>query len=196
MKRIMLVLAVPALLIVGCGASKTFVTEQIAASEARTGSSVSGLEGKVEANAAEIGKLTDLASQLDSKVDMAINKAAGFENYMIIWSGMVNFDYDSFELNDAAQAILGDAGSKMEQVPSSLLELVGHTDRSGASKYNLMLGEMRANSARRFLSDQYGISLYRMFVVSRGEDNPVALADENQAASKNRRVVINLWGPQ
>lgn len=185
-----------ALLAIGCGASKNYVDEQIAASESRTGMQISGVEGKADQNAASIGQLTDLATQLGEKADMAINKAAGFENYQIIWSGIINFDYDSFELSAAAQDILSEAGTKMEESRSSLLEMAGHTDPNGSSKYNLFLGEKRANSAKRFLSERFGISLYRMFVISHGEENPVALPDEAQSASKNRRVVINLWGPQ
>jgi peptidoglycan-associated lipoprotein len=75
------------------------------------------------------------------------------------------------------------------------LEIVGHTDRTGASNYNFLLGEKRANSAKRYLADKFGISLYRMFVVSYGEEKPVAMPDEENASSKNRRVVLQVWGP-
>ena len=70
----------------------------------------------------------------------------------------------------------------------------GYTDATGTSKYNLLLGEKRANSARRYLADNYGISLYRMFIISWGEDKPVAMPDEKNASSKNRRVKVTIWG--
>ena len=45
-----------------------------------------------------------------------------------------------------------------------------------------------------FLASRFGISLYRMFILSYGEDKPIAMPDENQAHAKNRRVALTVWG--
>jgi outer membrane protein OmpA-like peptidoglycan-associated protein len=37
--------------------------------------------------------------------------------------------------------------------------------------------------------------LYRMFTISYGKSKPVALPDQKQSGSKNRRVSLKLWGP-
>lgn len=63
-----------------------------------------------------------------------------------------------------------------------------------SNQYNLMLGEKRAGSAKRYLADKFGISLYRLFIVSYGEDKQVSMDSENQSASKNRRVTLTVWG--
>ena len=183
------------LLTVGCGVNQQQLQDEIAASEARTNAQISEIKGTTDQNTNEITRLKQLSEELGEKADMAINKASGFENYQVIWSGEINFAFDSYEINDVAGAILDEAGMKMESVPSSLLEVVGHTDRTGSSNYNLMLGQMRAASAKRYLADKFGISLYRMFEVSFGESKPVAMPDETNANAKNRRVTLSVWGP-
>lgn len=178
----------------GCGVNKDYVAEQISASEAKTNSELATLRDKTDGNAAEVAKLISLSNELSSKTDMAINKAKGFENYQIIWQGDITFDFDSYAINANSEQLLIDAGEKMEQVPGSVVEIAGHTDGTGSSNYNFMLGEQRAKSAQRYLSDRFGISLYRMFTVSYGKNKPMSASGENQAASKNRRVSLTIWG--
>ena len=191
-----LAMMLPLLLLVGCGVNKDYVQEQIAASEARTKSELSAVSSKLDQTEKEVQQLRSLAQQLENRTVEALNKAAGFENYQIIWSGEVNFDFDSYEINPSAEDILNEAGQKLEAVPGALVEIIGHTDQTGPSSYNLLLGEKRANAVKRFLADRFGISLYRMFILSYGESKPKALPDERQANSKNRRVEIRIWGPQ
>lgn len=194
MKSLLIVTLIVTLLFIGCGASKDYVQQQIQQSESRTDAEIGTLRDKTDANAAEVNKLRSLATELSTKADMAINKAKGFENYQIIWQGEINFDFDSYLITTAAEQILTEAGEKMEEHSGSVIELTGHTDHTGSAKYNIMLGEQRANGAKRFLADRFGISLYRMFVISYGKQKPVALPDEHHAASKNRRVALTVWG--
>lgn len=194
MRLSLVFLAMVALIIGGCGASKDYVSEQIQASESQMEARIANLEDKTDANAAEITKLRTLASELQEKTDMAINEAKGFENYQVIWSGEINFPFDSWEVTGAAEQTLMDAGDKMTQYPGSIIEIAGHTDRTGSAQYNLMLGEKRADAAKLFLSDKFGISLYRMFQISYGERKPTAMPDEKNSASRNRRVTLKIWG--
>jgi peptidoglycan-associated lipoprotein len=194
MKRIALLMCLLILLVAGCGVNKQFVEEQISSSESRTSAQVATLKDKTDANAAEVAKLRTLAGELSTKTDLALNQAKGFENYQIIWSGVINFDFDSWNVTATGEQILGEAGVKMEQYPHSLIEIEGHTDGTGSSKYNMMLGEQRANAAKGFLAERFGISLYRMFIISFGKTKPASMSDEREAASKNRRVTLKVWG--
>lgn len=194
MVKLFLITILLGVLAVGCGVNKEYVEEQIAASESRLDAKIGAVSDKTDGNAAEIAKLRQLGEELSQKTDMAINQAAGFENYQVIWEGEINFDYDSYEVDDVAGQILNEAGLKMESNPKSVIEIAGHTDQSGSNKYNLLLGEKRAEAAKRFLSERFGISLYRMFTISYGEDKPVALPDQQYANSKNRRVNLRVWG--
>ena len=190
-KRLIILLSVIAL-VAGCGASKDYVDEQIRDSEARTSAQLGDVEGKASATSLDLQKLQALQNDLESK--MALNQAKGFENYEVIWEGEVNFDFDSYEITSVAEQTLMEAGQKLELSTESLVELVGHTDRTGSNSYNIELGGKRAESVKRFLADRYGISLYRMFTLSYGEGKPSALPDEGNAASRNRRVKVIVWG--
>lgn len=194
MKRIAVLTCLLTVLVAGCGVNKEYVEGQIAASEGRTAAQVATLSDKTDANAAEVARLKALAGELSTKTDMAINQAKGFENYQVIWSGEINFDFDSWDITASAEQFLSEAGGKMELHPESLIEIEGHTDGTGASKYNMMLGSQRASSARRFLAERFGISLYRMFIASFGETKPAAMSDARESASKNRRVTLEVWG--
>ncbi len=182
------------LLVAGCGVNKDFVAQQIADSEARTDGKIGELRDKTDGNAAEVAKLKSLAAELTKKTDMAINEAKGFENYQAIWQGVINFDFDSYEINATSEQILNDAGLKLEQNPGSVIEILGHTDVTGAATYNFLLGEKRAGSTKRYLAEKFGISLYRMFTMSYGERKPIAMPDERNASSMNRRVNLTIWG--
>lgn len=195
MKKLILIVLMGALLVIGCGASKDYVDQQIAGAESRMDAKVGEVSTKADNNTAELDKLKSLAAELERKADMAINKAAGFENYQILWSGEINFAFDSYAIDDVASQTLMEAGEKMEQNPGSVIEIVGHTDATGSNKYNYLLGDKRANAAKRYLAERFGVSLYRMFIISYGEDKPVAMADERNANQRNRRVNLTVWGP-
>jgi peptidoglycan-associated lipoprotein len=178
----------------GCGANKDYVDSQIADAEARMSGRLDNVQNEANSNSNNIEQLQNLAQQLQDKAEMALNEAKGFENYQIIWQGDINFAFDSYQIDDVAAQILNEAGAKMTDNPGSLIEIVGHTDRTGSSEYNLRLGQERAGAAQRFLADNFGISLYRMFILSYGEQKPIALPDEKNSASRNRRVKLTVWG--
>ena len=70
------------------------------------------------------------------------------------------------------------------------IEVQGHTDDTGGSKYNEDLGQRRADSVRRYLSRQHGLQLNRMSTISYGDTLPVAPNKTKAGRAQNRRVVI------
>ncbi|HHI02079.1 MAG: hypothetical protein DRP51_01575 [Candidatus Zixiibacteriota bacterium] len=194
MLRILTVLMAVALLLISGCASKGYVDQKMAEVKADSDAKIEELKAQAALNSEDVKKLQKLADDLSDKTDLALNQSKGFENYQVIWEGVVNFDFDSFELTELAKDNLEGLGMKMTDYARSLLEIVGHTDQSGSAKYNLELGEKRAAAVKKYLIDQYGIALYRMFTASHGETKPVALPDEKDAYSKNRRVILTLWG--
>ncbi|RKX25003.1 MAG: hypothetical protein DRP46_12555 [Candidatus Zixiibacteriota bacterium] len=192
MKLMLLFMAVALILVAGC--DKGYVDEQIAAMQAKVEADINEVKAKADTNADEINKAKTMITEASKKADMALEEAKGFENYQVIWEGVVNFDFDSYTLNQMAMDNLSGLGQKMTDYPKSLLEIAGHTDKTGAASYNVTLGMKRAEAVKVYLTDQYGVSLYRMFTVSHGEEKPVAMPDEKNANAQNRRVVLKLWG--
>ncbi len=192
-KCLILLILVAVLLISGC-TSKGYVDEQIASLKTEVRDDMNKMKSQATMNADEIKKLQALGNELSEKTEMALNEAKGFETYQVIWEGSVNFDFDSFELTQLGKDNLEGLGQKMIDHPRSLLELAGHADKTGSAKYNFELGLKRTQSVKRHLVDQFGIALYRMYTLSHGEGKPVALPDEKDANSRNRRVTLKLWG--
>ncbi len=194
MVRAIVAVAVIAMLI-GCGASKQFVNDEVTNSEKRIAAKLDEIAGKTDNNSQELTKLQNLSMELSKKTDMAINKASGFEDYQVIWEGNVTFGFDRSELDEVAQDILATAAGKMAENKQSIVEITGHTDATGPANYNYILGERRANASRRFLAEKFNIPLYRMFILSYGKDKPVSESDTRGGNAKNRRVSLRVWAP-
>jgi peptidoglycan-associated lipoprotein len=125
---------------------------------------------------------------------MAINQAKGFENYQVIWEGEIFFDFNSSKITVEAQAILDQAGDKMITNRSAIAEIGGYCDPTGSDAYNLELGNKRAAASKYYLVDNFGINLYRLFLVSYGENKAVAGGDAQVSYAKQRKVTIKIWG--
>jgi len=97
------------------------------------------------------------------------------------------FDFDKYDIReDARQILSGDARALAER--SHLrVTIEGHCDERGSEKYNLALGDRRANTAKEFLVGQ-GVSADRMETVSYGEEKPFATGHDEESWSQNRRA--------
>ncbi len=73
--------------------------------------------------------------------------------------------------------------------PASQIVLNGYADERGTKEYNLALGERRAKAIERFLVVN-GAGTSQIEVVSFGEEFPVDYGHNEEAWSKNRRVVL------
>ncbi len=110
--------------------------------------------------------------------DSDVGKAGGLQT--------VNFDYDSFTLNEQAQSVLKANAQILKDKASVKVQVEGHCDKRGGTQYNLALGEKRANAVRKFLVDQ-GIKKARIAIVSFGHEKPLDQGDSESAYAKNRR---------
>jgi Outer membrane protein and related peptidoglycan-associated (lipo)proteins len=84
-------------------------------------------------------------------------------------TSVVNFDFNSSQLDGNAQAILRQQAGWIRQFPEIRFRVYGHTDAVGSNRYNKGLGLRRANAVVSYLST-LGISRSRLeAVVSFGE---------------------------
>ena len=181
------------LMLVGCGASKTYVDQAVAEERASRETAVSGVDSDVKAQKAILERLQSLTTQLEQKTDMAINQAKGFESYVVVWEGEVYFDFNSSEITMEAAAIMDQAGDKMVSRKTAVMEIAGYTDPSGSTDYNMELGQKRATSAKYYLVDHYGVNLYRIFFVSYGENKSVSTGENKASYAKQRKVTLKIW---
>jgi peptidoglycan-associated lipoprotein len=102
---------------------------------------------------------------------------------------IVYFDFDSSELKQDAQPIIGNWAKYLSQNPSSRVRLEGHTDERGTREYNVALGERRARSVQQALQLR-GVSAGQLNVVSYGEERPATMGHDESAWGQNRRVEL------
>ena len=100
--------------------------------------------------------------------------------------GDVFFDYDMFSLSDAARATLQRNADFMKRWMSIRVTIEGHADSRGTNEYNLSLGERRSNAAREYLIS-LGIAGDRLLAISKGEESPVCMEENEGCWSRNRR---------
>lgn len=117
-------------------------------------------------------------------VEMAARNATGEQN---IPFPDVLFDFDQYVLrDDALNAVEANAKRlKDNRVTKVLLE--GRCDEIGTSEYNLVLGERRALSVKRYL-ESLGMSQLQVDVTSYGKDRPLCLQHNPVCWQKNRSV--------
>lgn len=170
---------------------------------------VEELEGKLQQNKDRIDDLDQQLTQVDSKAEEAkssseealreaqeaLKKAVAMGEYKELGTKEMNFDFDRYTLTNIAQNVLDEIGMMMQKDPRLVLEISGHTDAIGSKNYNLLLGNNRAESVKRYLSEKFNISLGRMYTVSFGEFKPLAENDSPKGRAANRRVELRLLGP-
>jgi outer membrane protein OmpA-like peptidoglycan-associated protein len=103
----------------------------------------------------------------------------------------VRFKLNSYELTKEAKSALDEFAAKVKALDKGVyLEIQGHTDDTGSSEYNDMLGQQRSEAVRRYLARQHQLPLGRLSTISYGDTLPIAPNKTSRGRAQNRRVVI------
>jgi outer membrane protein OmpA-like peptidoglycan-associated protein len=94
------------------------------------------------------------------------------------------FDFNSAAIKPGAYGELDRVARVFNDYPQTMIQIQGHTDRSGPEAYNLSLSERRANAVRDALV-QRGVSPERLTTIGFGESQPIS-----SSAAVNRRVSL------
>ncbi len=101
-------------------------------------------------------------------------------------SESIHFDFNKSDLLPEDQAILQSKVPILLANPDLTLRIEGNTDERGSTEYNLALGQRRAASAQRFLTD-HGVDGSRLTIVSYGEERPLCTEHTEACWARNRR---------
>jgi peptidoglycan-associated lipoprotein len=99
------------------------------------------------------------------------------------------FDYDQYSIREDARANLQADARALKQRPAIHITIEGHCDERGSEKYNLALGDRRANAAKEFLVGQ-GIDSSRIDTISYGDEQNFCEDHNEQCWQLNRRAHI------
>jgi peptidoglycan-associated lipoprotein len=103
----------------------------------------------------------------------------------------IYFDYDASDIRGDARAAL-DAKLPILRANAGLqIRVAGHADERGSDQYNDALGQRRAASVRRYLTDN-GIDAARIAIVSYGEQRPAMSGADESAWERNRRAEFEI----
>ncbi|MDQ2067440.1 OmpA family protein [Xinfangfangia sp. CPCC 101601] len=99
------------------------------------------------------------------------------------------FATDSATLRGDLTRDLNAVASSLLKYPRSRVEVIGHTDNTGAAAYNQDLSVRRASAVASVLRGA-GVPAARLAAYGRGEDQPVASNLTADGKARNRRVEI------
>jgi outer membrane protein OmpA-like peptidoglycan-associated protein len=177
----------------GC-ASTSSVKKRTQEIEDKLNAQTQQLDQKISAVDAKAEEAKKMASDAWKKAE-ELARSQGYAGYKVIGERDVNFDFDRYDLTKISKDILDEIGASMQQKPELILEIAGHTDNIGLDAYNLVLGNKRAETVRRYLADKFDIAIFRMFEISFGESKPKVLNDSKSGRATNRRATLMLLGP-
>lgn len=184
----LLIIAVAAVAVAGCGGRKAVVDE--AEVEVETVETVEGVAG---ADSASATALDDADADADGSDLLESTGAAGAaadsSDDPLLAQRVVYFEYDSSLLSDEAKAVVRAHARNLVLNPGSQIILEGHADERGTREYNLALGEDRAKSVADLMQAE-GVGIARIQTISYGEERPVALGHDESAWGLNRRVEL------
>ena len=189
----------------GC-ATTSDVDKRIAEVQARTDKKIESVETQVEdlqeRQKSTDGKVDDQGKQIEQLGQSAAEALKRAQEAGVLAKGKVVFQQSftedrirfktaSYELTKDAKAALDEFAGKVKEVGKGVyLEIQGHTDDTGDSSFNDMLGQQRAEAVRRYLSREHKLPLGRMSTISYGDTLPIEANKTAKGRAKNRRVVI------
>jgi peptidoglycan-associated lipoprotein len=101
--------------------------------------------------------------------------------------GDIFFDFDRYNIRKDAEPVLQGNALWLRREAGRTFVIEGHCDERGTLAYNLVLGEKRAKSAKRFLQE-LGIPASRLRTTSYGEVRPFCKDHNEGCWQKNRRA--------
>ncbi|SLN29535.1 putative lipoprotein YiaD precursor [Pseudoruegeria aquimaris] len=146
------------------------------------------------AGAAAGGLIGNRLDQQEAALRQSINNSniqivnTGSELKVIMPQGIL-FATDSAAVNPSIYGDLGALATNLTQYPDSVVEVVGHTDNTGAAAYNQTLSLQRAQSVASILVSN-GVPSNRLVPIGRGEDQPIASNLTEEGKAQNRRVEV------
>lgn len=105
--------------------------------------------------------------------------------------GNITFATNSSNISADFYPVLDSVALVINEFEKTYVDVIGHTDSTGAADYNRHLSVDRAGSVARYLESQRVLP-QRIVTQGMGEDMPIASNDTAQGRSLNRRVEIRL----
>ncbi len=109
----------------------------------------------------------------------------------LIMPGNVTFDTNAYTIRQQFNPVLDSVAAVLYKFKDTKLQVIGHTDSTGAADYNYNLSDRRARSVANYLSAQ-GVDQSRILTQGAGPDQPIASNSNDSGRAANRRVELQI----
>lgn len=150
------------------------------AAGALVGGAIGGLIGQ---------RLDAQARELDAQLDDRIRVVNEGNQLRVVMPEGILFATDSATVNPAITNELYTVADSLNRYPDTRVQVIGHTDNTGAASYNQDLSERRAGAVGAILRSA-GVAGGRLITFGRGEDAPIGSNLTPEGRQQNRRVEI------
>jgi len=106
--------------------------------------------------------------------------------------GNALFAHDSSELGPESLPNLEKIAELRRRFPDYVMVIVGHTDNTGSSDYNLRLSARRAEAVKEWLVKRYGMASNKLETIGRGSQELLVVSGNVEDQAPNRRVEVVL----
>jgi len=113
------------------------------------------------------------------------------DDIVLSMPGNITFPVNQYDVKSDFYPVLNSVALVLKEYNKTLVDVVGHTDSTGAHAYNVDLSRKRADSVGRYLSSQ-GVETMRVVTQGMGPDYPIATNDNDGGRQQNRRVELIL----
>lgn len=98
----------------------------------------------------------------------------------------IHYDFDKYDIRPKDAKILKQDSLWIERNAGTRVKIEGNCDERGTVEYNMVLGQERADAAKRFLVN-LGVEKGSLETISYGKEKPIDPGHDEQAWEQNRR---------
>jgi OOP family OmpA-OmpF porin len=145
----------------------------------------------------------DTATQIEQSVKAKLNPTYTVQNGLLAGSApqaridqvlqgkIVEFEVGSAVLTPAGKVVLDELVPVLRALQGQRVQVIGHTDASGARAANVALSRARAESVRRYLVEQQ-VPAALITASGLGPDQPLVANDTPENRARNRRIEVRV----
>ncbi len=150
------------------------------------GAAVGGVAGAI------IGRQMDKqAEEIKKEIPDAKVVRVG-EGIVVEFNNKILFGFDRSDLSPESLKTMNQLVEILKKYPDTNIEIQGHTDSKGSTKYNQSLSVRRASAVSAHLSD-HGVVPSRLALKGFGESAPKYSNDTEDGRAQNRRVEFLIY---
>ena len=100
----------------------------------------------------------------------------------------IYFDIAAYTVKKESYGVLSEIAKMLKENPEINLQIIGHTDNQGDESYNQFLSQMRAQTVKTILYEEFEIDDDRLEFIGKGATEPVDNNTTEKGRANNRRV--------